>query len=96
VLLLGGIGFIWSAPAWVWRAWGYSIPAQAPDYALISHVVPVVLSLRFGLSFAHFLYDRNIWKMSDPEVRAIIGPAFTPRTVGVRFAPSPRRLRTVA
>jgi hypothetical protein len=96
VLLLGGIGFIWSAPAWVWRAWGYSIPAQAPDFALISHVVPVVLSLRFGLSFAHFLYDRHIWKMGDPEIRAIIGPAFAPRTVGVSFAPSPRRLRTVA
>jgi hypothetical protein len=58
--------------------------------------VPVVLSLRFGLSFAHFLYDRHIWKMGDPEIRAIIGPAFAPRTVGVSFAPSPRRLRTVA
>ena len=79
VLLLGGIGFIWSAPAWVWRAWGYSIPAREPDYVLISHVIPVVLSLRFGLSFVHFLYDRNIWKMSDPEIRAIVGPAFGAR-----------------
>jgi len=95
VLLLGGIGFIWSAPAWVWRAWGYPIPVQAPDYALISHVVPVVLSLRFGLSFVHFLYDRNIWKMSDPEVRAIIGPAFAPRTIGLRLARNQPRLRPV-
>jgi hypothetical protein len=85
VLVLGGIGFVWSAPAWVWRAWGYVIPTQAPDYALISHVVPAVLSLRFGLSFVHFLYDRHIWKMSDPEVRAIIGPAFAPRPVGLRI-----------
>jgi hypothetical protein len=76
VLLLGGIGFVWSAPAWMWRAWGYSIPAHEPDYFLLSHVVPVVLSLRFGLSFVHFLYDRAIWKMGDPEIRAIVGPAF--------------------
>jgi hypothetical protein len=96
VLLLGTVGFVWSAPAWVWRAWGYAIPAQAPDYALVSHVVPVVLSLRFGLSFVHFLYDRNIWRMSDPEVRAIIGPAFAPRTVGLRVVPSQPRLRPVA
>jgi len=96
VLLLGGIGFIWSAPAWVWRAWGYSIPAQAPDYALISHVVPVVLSLRFGLSFVHFLYDRHIWKMSDPEIRAILGPAFGMRMVPVRLVQNQARLRPVA
>ena len=96
VLLLGGIGFVWSAPAWVWRAWGYSIPAQAPDYALISHVVPAVLSLRFGLSFVHFLYDRHIWKMGDPEIRAIIGPAFAPPAVGPSFARNQPRLRRVA
>jgi hypothetical protein len=88
VLLLGGIGFVWSAPAWVWRAWGYPIPARAPDYALISHVVPAVLSLRFGLSFVHFLYDRNIWKMSDPEIRSIIGSAFGVRKVGLALAPN--------
>lgn len=80
VLLLGGIGFVWLAPAWIWRAWGYSIPAREPDYFLITHVVPVVLSLRFGLSFVHFLYDRYIWKMSDPEIRAIIGPALARTT----------------
>jgi hypothetical protein len=96
VLLLGGIGFVWSAPAWVWRAWGYSIPARAPDYALVSHVVPVVLSLRYGLSFVHFLYDRYIWKMSDPEIRALIGPAFGTRAVGLSVVPNQRRLRTVA
>jgi len=92
VLLLGGIGFIWAAPAWVWRAWGYSIPARAPDYMLISHIVPALLSLRYGLSFVHFLYDRNIWKMSDPEIRAIIGPAFATRTVGLSLARNPPRI----
>ena len=93
VLLLGGIGFIWSAPAWVWRARGASLPGHAPDYMLISHVVPVVLSFRYGLSFVHFLYDRNIWKMGDPEVRAIIGPAFGARTVAPTLAPNQPRLR---
>lgn len=75
VLLLGGVGFVWTAPAWLWRAWGYAIPAHEPDFMLVNHVVPVLLSLRFGLSFVHFLYDRAIWKMSDPEVRAILAPA---------------------
>jgi len=96
VLLLGGIGFMWSAPAWVWRARGYPIPGHAPDYALISHVVPVVLSLRFGLSFVHFLYDRNIWKMSDPEIRALIGPAFGAPMAGLSPVPNRPRLRSVA
>jgi hypothetical protein len=100
VELLGGIGFMWSAPAWVWRAWGYPIPARAPDYALISHVVPALLSLRFGPSFVHFLYDRHIWKMSDPEVRAIIGPALGPRPAPVAVAASrpasrPAKIRVV-
>jgi len=89
VLLLGGIGFVWSAPAWIWRARGFSVPAFAPDYAMISHVVPVVMSLRFGLSFVHFLYDRHVWKMSDPEVRAILGPVFG--AGGLQPVPDARR-----
>jgi len=93
VLLLGGIGFVWSAPAWVWRARGFSIPVQASPYMLISHVVPVVLSLRYGLSFVHFLYDRYIWKLSDPEVRAILRPAFGGGVVG---APAAVKLARVA
>src|SRR5262249_2910362 len=75
VLLLGGIGFVWTAPAWVWRAWGYSIQAEAPDYMLISHVVPVVLSLRYGLSFVQCRYAGCGGKMSGPEIRALLGPA---------------------
>jgi len=94
VLLLGGLGFIWTAPAWVWRVRGFSIPARAPDYVLISHVVPVVLSVRYGLSFMHFLYDRNIWKMGDPEIRAIIGPAFA--TSGTTIGPEKRLERRLS
>jgi hypothetical protein len=96
VLVLGGIGFVWSAPAWVWRAWGYTLPTHAPDYALVSHVVPAVLSLRFGLSFVHFLYDRHIWKTSDPEVRALLAPAFAPSPIPARVVASDRRPRGVA
>jgi hypothetical protein len=29
--------------------------------------------LRIGLGFVHFLYDRWVYKLSDPQVRAIIG-----------------------
>jgi hypothetical protein len=35
--------------------------------------IPVVVGIRLGMSFVHFLYDRWIWKFSDPEVRATIG-----------------------
>jgi hypothetical protein len=33
----------------------------------------VVLAMNLGLSFVHYWYDRRLWKMSDPEVRATIG-----------------------
>jgi hypothetical protein len=32
-----------------------------------------VIGFRLGLGFVHFLYDRWIWKFSDPQVRATIG-----------------------
>jgi len=88
VVLLGAVGFVWSAPAWMFRAYGHAVPANAPDFMLIREVIPVVLGLRYGLSFVHFLYDRHIWKMGDPEVRAIIGHAFAARTVAPGPVPS--------
>lgn len=60
VLLLGACGFLWLVPT--------------PNGNLM-HVVPIIISARVGLSFVHFLYDRWIWRMSDPEIRAIIAPA---------------------
>jgi hypothetical protein len=33
----------------------------------------VILGASLGLSFVHFLYDRLLWKMGDPQVRATIG-----------------------
>lgn len=38
----------------------------------IRATIPAV-SLRLGLGFVHFLYDRWIWKLGDPHVRATIG-----------------------
>jgi hypothetical protein len=32
-----------------------------------------VIGLRVAIGFVHFLYDRWIWKLSDPQVRATIG-----------------------
>jgi hypothetical protein len=31
------------------------------------------IGLRVGIGFVHFLYDRYIWKLSDPQVRETIG-----------------------
>jgi hypothetical protein len=58
ILLSGMIGFSWFVPT----ARGLLVP-----------VVPMVLCARIGLSFAHFLYDRWVWKFSDPQVRSTIG-----------------------
>ena len=32
-----------------------------------------VLCFRLGIGFVHFLYDRWVWKLSDPQVQATIG-----------------------
>ena len=36
-------------------------------------VIPVIICARMGLGFVHFLYDRWVWKLRDPLVRATIG-----------------------
>ena len=46
------------------------IPVFAPRQA---GYLPLFLSARFGLGFVHFLYDRWLYKFSDPEVGATIG-----------------------
>jgi hypothetical protein len=38
-------------------------------------IAPIIYCGKIGLGFAHFLYDRCIWKMSDPQVRNVIAPA---------------------
>jgi hypothetical protein len=37
------------------------------------HATMVAMSIRYGLALIHFLYDRWLWQLSNPEVRAIIG-----------------------
>lgn len=37
------------------------------------HITAITVSLRIGLGFVHFLYDRWLYKLSDPRVRATIG-----------------------
>jgi hypothetical protein len=36
----------------------------------------VAMSVRYGVAFTHFLYDRWLWQFSNPEIRATIGKAF--------------------
>jgi hypothetical protein len=46
----------------------------APGFTI--HVTMTAVALRAGLGFVHFLYDRWVYKFADPEVRAVVGPAF--------------------
>lgn len=72
VLALGLIGFVWRGPS--------------PDGQMI-RMIPWLICTSLGLSFVHFLYDRWIYKFSDPQVRATIGAdLFTARTqpIGIR------------
>jgi hypothetical protein len=58
MLLVGAVGFFWLIPT--------------PNGTLL-RVIPIIVSARLGLGFAHFLYDRWLWKLTDPRVRATIG-----------------------
>jgi hypothetical protein len=41
-------------------------------FGMIMWVIPVLVSAHMGLGMWHFLQDRWMWKLSDPQVRAII------------------------
>jgi hypothetical protein len=41
--------------------------------------VPVLLALGFATGFMHYLHDRNIYRMSNPEVRAAASGLLNPR-----------------
>jgi hypothetical protein len=44
------------------------------------HFTALAAGLRLSSGFVHFLYDRWIWRLSDPRMRAIIGgDIFSPR-----------------
>jgi hypothetical protein len=43
-------------------------------------LVPQILTIRAGIGMIHFIYSARIWRLSDPQVRAIIGgDIFLPR-----------------
>jgi hypothetical protein len=65
VLMLGVVGFIWMIPT---------------SGGIIIRVVPLILCGRMGLGFVHYLYDRWVWQLSDPQVRATIGAFLTARS----------------
>jgi hypothetical protein len=60
VMCVGFVGFAWAEP----KAQG--IATQATGLTL------VLYSARIGFGFAHFLYDRWIWRLSDPEIRSAL------------------------
>jgi hypothetical protein len=61
MLLVGAVGLFWLIPT--------------PNGNVL-RVIPMVVSARLGFGFAHFLYDRWLWKMTDPRVWAAIGRGF--------------------
>jgi hypothetical protein len=50
----------------------HSTSGPAPLPWWIRATIPAV-SLRLGLGFVHFLYDRWLWRFGDPQVRETIG-----------------------
>lgn len=58
MLLFGAVGFVWMIPT---------------SNGLMIRVIPIIICARIGLGFWHFLQDRWMWKLSDPQVRATIG-----------------------
>lgn len=59
-LFLGSIAFMWTIPT---------------ENGNLIRVIPWLLSARMGLGFVHFLYDRWLYRFSDPAVQATIGKA---------------------
>jgi len=58
---------------------GFWLMFCAPGFTL--RVTMTAVGLRVGLGFVHFLYDRWIYKLSDPQVQATIGrDIFSPGT----------------
>lgn len=58
VCLLGCLGFLWLVPR--------------VDH-IATHNWPLVIKARWGVGFVHFLYSAWIWKLSDPQIKAVIG-----------------------
>lgn len=63
VLLVGLTGFIWK---------GVSVGGGLQAAHTVAVGVPLLLGLRYGLGFVHFLYSRWVWQLRDPLVHAAI------------------------
>jgi hypothetical protein len=62
VIAVGGIGFVWAVPT------SHNIAIEASGICL------GLYTCRLGAGFVHFLTDRWLWKLSDPQIRVLVGP----------------------
>jgi hypothetical protein len=62
---------------WIFVAAMFAVGAPfvwlAVNNELLGSFMVLLITVRIGLGFVHFLYDGGVWKMSDPLVRATIG-----------------------
>jgi hypothetical protein len=66
-LLVAGIGVFW-------LIFGSGLNlATLFDPTFVVRTTMIAMSVRYGVAFTHFLYDRWLWQFSNPDVRATIG-----------------------
>jgi hypothetical protein len=75
LLALGVTGFLWLAPTPAGNLLGAGLIFRWIDSSpqFLMTVMPIIVCVRLGQSFWHFIADRWCWRMSDPEIRAIVG-----------------------
>jgi len=66
VLCIGMAGFMWKSVS-------NGPHCGVLPICTVVRSMPLLLSIRYGLGFVHFLFSRWVWKLSDPQVRAMIG-----------------------
>jgi hypothetical protein len=67
-------GLIAAGMSVFWLVYGSGVNIQTLlDPQFVVHTTIIAISLRYGFAFTHFLYDRWLWQLSNPEVRSTIG-----------------------
>jgi len=61
------------------------------DPAFVVRTTLIAMSVRYGVAFTHFLYDRWLWQFSNPDVRATIGKDVFAGSWSRQGAPVPRQ-----
>jgi hypothetical protein len=51
--------------------WSFATPDGTAGRRMVGMVI-VLVGMRWGVGFVHFLYSRWVWKLGDPQVRATI------------------------